>query len=159
MTWVTSKLMWWKFLQVFEVYLVFFLFISTTACRNKEVGLRHGFISRFSSEFLLEEGEYIFYSSLDYVFGLCKWIRDFCRGKISAQPHPTLCIRFLDRENNDKNNTLPLGKQICFTIVWGCAEILPLSPAYELMYLRSNRPPSRYHAIFFFRLFENSGEK
>ena len=83
MTWVTSKLMWWKFLQVFEVYLVFFLFISTTACRNREVGLRHGFISRFSSEFLLEEGEYIFYSSLDYVFGLCKWIRDFCRLRMS----------------------------------------------------------------------------
>ena len=46
-------------------------------------------------------------------------------GKISAQPHTILCIQFLDRENNDKNNTLPLGKQICFTIVWGCAEILP----------------------------------
>ena len=46
-------------------------------------------------------------------------------GKISAQPHTTLCIQFLDRENNDKNNTLPLGKQICLTIVWGCAEILP----------------------------------
>ena len=46
-------------------------------------------------------------------------------GKISAQPHTTLCIQFLDRENNDKNNTLPLGKQICFTIVWGCEEILP----------------------------------
>ena len=46
-------------------------------------------------------------------------------GKISAQPHPTLCIQFLNRENNDKNNTFPLGKQICFTIVWGCAEILP----------------------------------
>ena len=46
-------------------------------------------------------------------------------GKISTQPHSTLCIQFLDRENNDKNNTLPLGKQICFTIVWGCAEILP----------------------------------
>ena len=30
----------------------------------------------------------------------------------------------MDRENNDKNNTLPLGKQICFSIVWGCAEIL-----------------------------------
>ena len=44
-------------------------------------------------------------------------------GKISAQPHPTLCIQFLDRENNDKNNTLPLGKQICFKIVWDCAEI------------------------------------
>ena len=28
-------------------------------------------------------------------------------------------------KNNDKNNTLSLGKQICLTIVWGCAEILP----------------------------------
>ena len=46
------------------------------------------------------------------------------KGKISAQPHTTLCIQFLDRENKDKN-TLPLGKQICFTIVWGCAETLP----------------------------------
>ena len=45
------------------------------------------------------------------------------KGKISAQPHTTLCNQFLDRENNDKNNTLPLGKQICFTIVWGCAQI------------------------------------
>ena len=36
-----------------------------------------------------------------------------------------LTIQFLDRENNDKNNTIPLGKQICFTIVWGCVEILP----------------------------------
>ena len=49
----------------------------------------------------------------------------YVSGKISAQPHTTLCIQFLDRENNDKNNTLPSGKQICFTIVWGCAEILP----------------------------------
>ena len=47
-------------------------------------------------------------------------------GKISAQPHTTLCIQFLDRENNDKNNTLPLGKQTCFTIVWGYAETLPI---------------------------------
>ena len=46
-------------------------------------------------------------------------------GKISAQPYTTLCIQFLNRENNDKNNTFPLGKQICFTIVWGCAETLP----------------------------------
>ena len=43
-------------------------------------------------------------------------------GKISAQPYPTKCIQFLDRENNEKNNTLPLGKQICFSIVWGCAK-------------------------------------
>ena len=46
-------------------------------------------------------------------------------GKSSVQPHTTLCIQFLDGGNNDKNNTLPLGKQICFTIVWGCAEMLP----------------------------------
>ena len=52
-------------------------------------------------------------------------MRVVAAGKISALPHPTLCIQFLDRENNDKNNTLPLGKQICFTIVWGCAETLP----------------------------------
>lgn len=45
--------------------------------------------------------------------------------KISAQPHTTLCIQFLNREKNDKNNTLPLRKQICFTMAWGCAEILP----------------------------------
>ena len=45
--------------------------------------------------------------------------------KISAQPHTTLCIQFLDRENNDKSNTLPLVKQICFTLVWGSVEILP----------------------------------
>ena len=45
--------------------------------------------------------------------------------KISAQPHTTLCIQFLDRENNAKKNTLPLRKQICFTIAWGCAEVLP----------------------------------
>ena len=38
-------------------------------------------------------------------------------GKISAQPHTTLCIQFLNRENNDKNNTFPLGKQICFCSV------------------------------------------
>ena len=46
-------------------------------------------------------------------------------GKMSTQPYLALCIQFLDRKNNDKNNTLPLGKQICFTKVWGCAEILP----------------------------------
>ena len=44
-------------------------------------------------------------------------------------PHysTTVCIQFLDRENNDKNNTFPLEKQICFTIVWGCAETLPFN--------------------------------
>ena len=59
----------------------------------------------------------------------CRSKRSFSEesGKISAQPHPTLCIQFLNRGNNDKNNTFPLGKQIYFTIVWGCAETLPLS--------------------------------
>ena len=37
-------------------------------------------------------------------------------GKISAQPHTTLFMQFLDRENNDKNNRLPLGKQICCVV-------------------------------------------
>ena len=50
-------------------------------------------------------------------------------GKIFAQPHTTLCIQFLDRENNDKNNTLPLRQQICLTIVCGCAKILPKTEA------------------------------
>ena len=50
---------------------------------------------------------------------LCRLVKyRFCLGKISAQPHTKLCTQFLDRENNDKNITLLLGKQICFTIVW-----------------------------------------
>lgn len=51
------------------------------------------------------------------------WIRHSWKGegKISAQPYSTFCIQFLDRKNNDKNNTMILGKQICV----GCAEILP----------------------------------
>ena len=61
-------------------------------------------------------------------------------GKISAQPHTTLCIQFLSRENNDKNNTFPLGKQICFTIVWGCTETLPfyLLTKFEVPTVRRN---------------------
>ena len=56
-------------------------------------------------------------------------------GKISAQPHPTVCTQFFNRENNDKNNTFPLGKKICFTIVWGCAETLPIyMKKYERAY-------------------------
>ena len=59
------------------------------------------------------------------MFALYHELFSMSGGKISAQPHTTLCIQLLDRENNDKNNTFPLGKRICFTIVWGCAEILP----------------------------------
>ena len=43
---------------------------------------------------------------------------------ISArQPHVSSCIQFLDEENNDGNSRLPLGLLLCFTVVWGCAEI------------------------------------
>ena len=67
--------------------------------------------------------KYITY--VETVVRSCSVLKTTLKGKISVQPHTTLCIQFLNRENNDKNNTLPLGKQICFTIVWGCAEILP----------------------------------
>ena len=56
---------------------------------------------------------------------LCKKITQRNSGKNSAQRHTTLCIQFLDREKNDKNNKLTVGEQICFTIVRGYAEILP----------------------------------
>ena len=68
-------------------------------------------------------------------------------GKISAQPHTTLCIQFLDRENNDKNNTLPSGKQICLTIVWGCAEILPHFPPFRRSAVPAFRVARNWEAI------------
>ena len=39
----------------------------------------------------------------------------------------------MDRENNDKNNRLPLGKQICFTIVWDSAEIFTPIACYAVL--------------------------
>ena len=42
--------------------------------------------------------------------------------KIVAQPPTTLCIQFLTRENNDKNNTFPSGKKIFFYNSIGPAE-------------------------------------
>ena len=65
------------------------------------------------------------YFSVGMAYTLQQIMQSTVLGKISAQPHTILYIQFLDRENNNKNNTLPLRKQICFTIVWGCAEILP----------------------------------
>ena len=64
-------------------------------------------------------------------------------GKISAQPHPTLCIQFLNRENNDKNSTFPLGKQICFAIVWGCAETFTIC-SVEFIEVQSRNFISNY---------------
>ena len=54
----------------------------------------------------------------------CPEIKE-AEGKISAQPHTKLCIQFLTRENNEKNNTFPLENRFVLTIVWGCAETLP----------------------------------
>ena len=68
---------------------------------------------------------------------LRSYFDDSMGGKISVQPHTTLCIQFLNRENNDKNNTLPLGKQICFIIVWGCVEILPYGVLERRHFMRS----------------------
>ena len=56
------------------------------------------------------------------------------QGKISAQPHITFCIQFLDRENNNENNTVRLAKQICFTIVRDYAEILPVSAVISVVF-------------------------
>ena len=75
-------------------------------------------------EIVIYDSTPILYIRFHHPFNILNELRSNF-GKISVQPHTTLCIQFLNRENNDKNNTLPLGKQICFTIVWGCAEILP----------------------------------
>ena len=40
-------------------------------------------------------------------------------GKISAQPHTTLSIQFLDRENNDKKQCIAIGKTDLFYNVMG----------------------------------------
>ena len=74
---------------------------------------------------MLRRKRTVFYTSADQVKKFNYLSNRIIFGKISAQPHPRLYIQFLNRENNDKNNTFPLGKQICFTIVWGCAETLP----------------------------------
>ena len=36
------------------------------------------------------------------------------QGKISAQPHTTLCIQFLDRENDEKKQYIAIGKTDLF---------------------------------------------
>ena len=46
-------------------------------------------------------------------------------GKISAQPCTTLCIQFLDRENNDKKQYIAIRKTYLFYNSMGLWEILP----------------------------------
>ena len=47
-------------------------------------------------------------------------------GKISTQPHPTLCIQFLDREAITKTIHCHWENRFVLQIVWGYAEILPV---------------------------------
>ena len=54
-----------------------------------------------------------------------KMIRiEICLVKFPHSPILHYAFSSWIEKTNDKNNTLPLGKQICFT-VWRCAEILP----------------------------------
>ena len=103
-----------------------------------------------------------FQSSFEPTFPICSCQCDFVmiyrfpkqlfftlyrkNGKISAHPYPTKCIQFLDRENNDKNNTLPFRKQICLSIVWGCAEILSSAKAPVGISCRALNANSRANA-------------
>ena len=52
-------------------------------------------------------------------------VNDFKFGKISAKPHTTLCIQFLNRENNDKNSKISIGKTALFTTAWDNPKYLP----------------------------------
>ena len=47
-------------------------------------------------------------------------------GKISAQPHTTLCIQFLDRGNNDKKQYIVVGKtDLFYNGMRLCGNVLP----------------------------------
>ena len=71
---------------------------------------------------LFSFGSFVFGHGLSFNWPL--WQKIY-KVKFPHSSNTTLCIQFLTRENNDKNNTLPLEKQIHFTIVKDCAEILP----------------------------------
>ena len=66
-------------------------------------------------------------------------------------------------KNNNKNNTLPLGKQTCLTMVWGCAEILPRSNCVcELiqLYKKMNVHATSYrHRLYIYIMLQMLHEK
>lgn len=89
------------------------------------------FLSQIFFEWLLI---YLNLSLLSCFFSACflkKSSVKFSKGRnlsiISTKPHISMCMLFLDEENNGKNNRLLLGVKLCFTIVWGRAEISPRS--------------------------------
>ena len=77
------------------------------------------------SAFFTHSAVYILY--LVYIlYPVCGLQSAVCiLGKISAQPHTTLCIQFLDRGNNDKINIV-VGKTDLFYNSMGlCGNVLP----------------------------------
>ena len=54
------------------------------------------------------------------MFRLCHGMRSrkMSLGKISAQPHTSLCIQSFVEENNSANNRLPLGLSALFSRSW-----------------------------------------
>ena len=58
-------------------------------------------------------------------------------GKISAQPHPTSYIQFLERENSDKNNTLPLGTDLFYNSMGLCRNFTQPRTSY-ITYMQQN---------------------
>ena len=81
--------------------------------------------SNYRSVFYTHSAVYILYT-------VCIVHSAFCTNRYSwhqyskLAQHPTLRIQFLNRENNDKNNTFPLGKQILFYNSTGlCGNLTP----------------------------------
>ena len=73
--------------------------------------------------------------------------------KISAQPHTTLCIQFLDRENNDKKQYIAIGKTDLFYNSMGlCGNFTRFScsisclPLFRVGYETSHQQSSDYRA-------------
>ena len=87
--------------------------------RNKTEDNREVFISKFSTRFRFKarlkkknKRQNKQMSKLVYFHKQYLLITAF--GKISAQPYPTSCIQFLDREKNDKKQYIAIGKTDLF---------------------------------------------
>ena len=78
------------------------------------------------SAFFTHSAVYILY--LVYIlYPVCGLQSAVCiLGKISARPHTTLCIQFLDRGNNDKNQYIVVGKtDLFYNSMRLCGNVLP----------------------------------
>ena len=70
---------------------------------------------------------YILYQVCGLQSAVCSLQSAVCiLGKISAQPHTTLCIQFLDRGNNDKKQYIVVGKtDLFYNSMRLCGNVLP----------------------------------